>query len=171
MLKKMNQKQDGMMTIEAAVIVPIICFVLIGIIFLFLFFVDMAVTQSEGMRIVSETSASWKTDGSLITGEYDSGDLLTRNIYFLIDGKRKDLALEAEKRLKSRLTERLLVTKIDDTTVNVELWRVTARMKLHFQWPLRSVEKIMGKWLSFSCTVVSSTDCWEEQLRLGASMK
>lgn len=171
MLKKVLQKQNGMMTVEAAVIVPLICFVFIGIIFLFLFFVDMAIAQSEGMRIASEISASWKTDGSLTTGEYDPKELLTRNIYFLVTGKREKLTMEAQNRLQDRLKKRLLVTKIEDSTAYVESWRVRVQTTLRLQWPLRSVEEIMGKWLSFSCTVDSFSDCWEEQLRLGASME
>lgn len=158
------------MTVEAAVIVPMVCLILISIVFLFLFFVDMAAAKSEIMRIASETSASWKTEGNLSTGKYDPEELLSRNVYYLVTGDTKELIAEAEKRLQMRMNERLLVTKPDYSTVDIGLWRVTARTELQFQWPLRSIEKIMGKWSSFSCSIVSPVDCWEEQLRLGASL-
>lgn len=170
MLKRIVQKQGGMMTVEASVIVPVICLIFIGIVFLFLFFVDMSVAKSEVMRIASEAAASWKTGGDLSTGKYDSEELLSRNIYDLVTGEKKEMTAEAEKRLQRRINERLLITKIDDSAVDIGLWRVTARAALRFQWPLRSVEAIMGKWPSFSCSTVSPVDSWEEQLRLGASM-
>ena len=43
-----------MMTVEAAVIVPMIAMILVGIVFLFLFFMDMAAAGSEAMRVAEE---------------------------------------------------------------------------------------------------------------------
>ena len=79
------------MTVEAAVIVPMIAMILVGIVFLFLFFMDMAAARSEAMRVAEETAAAWKTDGELVTGEYEADTLLTRSIYFLVTGSREEL--------------------------------------------------------------------------------
>lgn len=171
MLKKMIKEQRGMMTVEAAVIIPVVSFLLVGIVFLFLFFLDMSVVKSEATRIAGEAAAAWKTDGSLITGEYDEKGLLTRNIYFLVTGSRKALAAEAEQRMTERANERLLITKVNQSSVTINMQRVKAEAELYFRWPLRGVEKMLGQLLSFSCTVVSPVDSWEEQLRLGASLR
>lgn len=169
-LIKVLREQKGMMTVESAAIVPVISFAVVGIVFLLLFFIDMSVAKSESMRIASETAAVWKTSGDLVTGEYESGQLLSRNIYFLMRGDRKDLEGKAEQRLTKRIRERLLITRLSQSTVTINLQKVTVDVELIFRWPLRSVEEIMGELTSFSCTSISPTDNWEEQLRLGAGI-
>ncbi|HJC31597.1 MAG TPA: hypothetical protein H9934_05655 [Candidatus Anaerobutyricum faecale] len=171
MLDKIVKEEKGMMTVEAAVIIPAISFILVGIVFLFLFFLDMSAVKSEAMRVAGEAASSWKTDGSLVTGEYDEHALLTRNIYFLVTGSRKALTAEAEQRMTKRINERLLITRVDQSSVTINMQKVKAEAELHFRWPLRGVEKMMGQLLSFSCTTASPVDSWEEQLRLGASLR
>lgn len=170
MWKTILKEQEGMMTVEAAVIVPAISFILVGVVFLFLFFLDMSVAKSEAMRIAGETAAAWKTNASLVTGEYEVNSLLSRNVYFLITGSRGNLEDEAEQRLTERIKERLLITRMNRISVTINMQRVKAEAELRFRWPLRGVEDMMGNLLSFSCSVISPVDSWEEQLRLGASL-
>ena len=170
MRKTILKEQEGMMTVEAAVIVPAISFILVGVVFLFLFFLDMSVAKSEAMRIAGETAAAWKTNASLVTGEYEVNSLLSRNVYFLITGSRGKLEEEAEQRLTERIRERLLITRMNRISVTINMQRVKAEAGLRFRWPLRGVEDMMGNLLSFSCSVISPVDSWEEQLRLGASL-
>lgn len=170
-IKKFWREDRGMMTVEAAVIVPMIAMILVGIVFLFLFFMDMAAARSEAMRVAEETAAAWKTDGELVTGEYEADTLLTRSIYFLVTGSREELEAEAQKRLTDRVNERLLVTRLRESEVETGAGKVTVGVSLQFRWPLRGVEEIMGEMLSFSCTIVSPVDHWQEKLRLGASLQ
>lgn len=112
-------------------------------------FLDMSAVKSEAMRVAGEAASSWKTDGSLVTGEYDEHALLTRNIYFLVTGSRKALTAEAEQRMTKRINERLLITRVDQSSVTINMQKVKAEAELHFCWPLRGVEKMMGQLLSF----------------------
>ena len=123
------------------------------------------------MRVAEETAVAWKTDGELVTGEYEADTLLTRSIYFLVTGSREELEAEAQKRLTDRVNERLLVTRLRESEVETGAGKVTAGVSLQFRWPLRGVEEIMGEMLSFSCTIVSPVDHWQEKLRLGASLQ
>lgn len=171
MRERLLREQEGMMTVEAAVIVPAVSFILVGVVFFFLFFLDISVAKSEAMRIASETAAVWKSDGSLITGVYDEKKLLSRDVYFLVSGNRSEMERKAQKRMASRMDERLLVSKRKENSVTVRMNQVKVEAELCFRWPLPGVEKLMGELLSFSCTVESPLDNWEEQLRLGASLK
>lgn len=170
MPKTILKEQKGMTTVEAVVIVPAISFILVGVVFLFLFFLDMSVVKSEAMRIAGETAAAWKTDASLVTGEFEADTLLSRDIYFLIIGGRDRLQSAAEQRMKDRIRERLLITRLNESSVTINMQKVKAEAGLYFRWPLRGVEEFMGNLLSFSCSVISPVDSWEEQLRLGASL-
>lgn len=171
MRERLLKEQEGMMTVEAAVIVPAVSFILVGVVFFFLFFLDISVAKSEAMRIASETAAAWKSDGSLITGVYDEEKLLSRDVYFLVSGNRSEMEGKAQKRMASRMDERLLVSKRKENSVTVRMNQVKVEAELCFRWPLPGVEKLMGELLFFSCTVESPLDNWEEQLRLGASLK
>ena len=41
MRERLLREQEGMMTVEAAVIVPAVSFILVGVVFFFLFFLDI----------------------------------------------------------------------------------------------------------------------------------
>ena len=41
MRERLLREQEGMMTVEAAVIVPAVSFILVGVVFLFVFFLDI----------------------------------------------------------------------------------------------------------------------------------
>lgn len=80
-IRKMDNR--GMMTVEAACIVPIILMIIVIEIFFGIFLIDMSSVKSETIRLADETADVWKTDGNLIDGTYKPQQLLSRNKNFL----------------------------------------------------------------------------------------
>ena len=73
-IRKMDNR--GMMTVEAACIVPSILMIIVIEIFFGIFLIDMSSVKSETIRLADETADVWKTDGNLIDGTYKPQQLL-----------------------------------------------------------------------------------------------
>ncbi|MCD8019310.1 MAG: hypothetical protein LUF92_06910 [Clostridiales bacterium] len=166
MAHKLGERTDGMMTVEVSFIVPMISCIIVGFIFVLLFFLDISVAKSEAMRIADETAAAWKTDGDLVTGDYEPKELLSRSIYFLTKNNRADLVSEAESRMSERINTRLSVMKLSESNVSIQSKMVKATVSLSFRWPLSWMEQLMGDSLSFSCEAKAPVDNWQDMLRM-----
>lgn len=164
--------REGMITIEVSVIVPIITFLIVGLVFIMLFFVDMSVVKGETLLITNEVADCWKTDADLATGDYRDKNLLDRDINFLIKNKRSNMVKKAEKRLVKRLRERLILTTITQKSIQIRSGKVIAKVTVRFLWPHEGVASYMGTdSLSFSCRSVSAVYDQEERLRKMKSKK
>lgn len=162
---KYAMEEKGMVTVEMAVLIPLITLVAAGTVFFFLFFLDMSAARGEAVRIADETAAAWKTNGELATGMYDDAELIKRKLGFLVTGEREALAKRAQIRLRNRTEERLSISRVVEAGVSIRAFQVRTRIRLIFRFPLASMEKFMGTFLEFSCETSSPVDCWEECLR------
>ena len=109
-MRKMDNR--GMMTVEAACIVPIILMIIVIEIFFGIFLIDMSSVKSETIRLADETADVWKTDGNLIDGTYKPQQLLSRNKNFLRHNNRGQLIGKAKARLTKRISTRLSGTTL-----------------------------------------------------------
>ncbi|MDD7114719.1 MAG: hypothetical protein PUH88_09705 [Lachnospiraceae bacterium] len=166
-MKRVRKTKAGKITIEVSIIVPVISIILVGVVFLLLFFLDMSVVKSETVRISNEVASCWKADADLSTGDYAEEKLLKREVYFLVKNKRKALINRAEKRLEQRLKERLVVTGIKNKSVKLQIDRVVTSATIHFLWPLNNITDYMGtEELVFTCRSISPVENREEKLRI-----
>lgn len=157
---------DGMITVEVSVIIPVLSVLIVGLVFLMLFFVDMAAVKGEVMLISNEVADCWKTEGDLSTGDYNAKELIKRDVYFLVKNKRRNLVRKAENRLEQRLKERLFLTKIIQKKVKIQSGQVITKVTVQFLWPLGNLSDYMGtKGLCFICSSVGPLQNQEEQLR------
>ena len=157
---------DGMISVEMAVIVPVLSVLIVGVVFLMLFFVDMAAVKGEAMLISNEVADCWKTEGDLVTGDYVAEKLIKRNITFLLMNQRKKMISRAETRLGKRLEERLFLTEITQKKVRIQSGKVITKVTVQFLWPIGKLSDYMGtKGLCFTCSSVSPVQNQEEQLR------
>lgn len=164
------KKDGGMMTVEAAAIVPVISLVLAGVTLLFLFLLDISAAKSEVIRMAGETASAWKTGGELTTGDYQIEDRLGENSFFLTGSHEKELEQKAKERLIRRINERLVIARLHQGNVWFSMGRVKAEAELILCWPLTVMEEYFGKSFSFCCSAASPVDNWQEILRMGESL-
>ncbi len=155
-----------MITVEAAVIVPMLTILVVVCVFFFLFLLDMAAAKGEAIRSANETAAVWKTDGRLDTGEYPSASLLSRKEGFLLTADRTTLTKKAKKRLSGRLEKRVNVSKIGNCKVTIRGNTVHTRVELSFSLPFQGGKTYAGisGW-KFFCNAAADLNNEEECLR------
>ena len=142
----------GMMTVEAACIVPIILMIIVIEIFFGIFLIDMSSVKSETIRLADETADVWKTDGNLIDGTYKPQQLLSRNKNFLRHNNRGQLIGKAKARLAKRISTRLSGTTLCKNGVSFSGDKVSASASIRFLIPVWGSREYMGTagW-TFTC--------------------
>lgn len=164
------KKDGGMMTVEAAAVVPVLSLIVVGVTLLFLFFLDLSAAKSEAIRAAGEAASAWKTGGDLATGDYRIEDRLEEYTLFLTGSLEKELAQRAQERMIRRINERLVVGRLQHGDVRFAMGTVRAEAELILRWPLAGVEEYMGEHISFRCLAAAPVDNWQEVLRMGESL-
>lgn len=138
------KNNQGMMTVEAALIVPIILIIVMIQIFFCLFLIDMSVAKSETLRLADETADIWKTDGKLSDGTYKPEQLLSRSRRFLCKNNRSQLTAKAKTRLANRISSRLNRASLSESKVSIVGDKVSANAALHLAVPIWGSRKYAG---------------------------
>lgn len=157
---------DGMMTVEAAAIVPILLIIVIVQVLFSLFLIDMSVAKSEALRIAEETSAAWKTDARLTDGSFEPKQLISRNKSFLRQRDRSKLNTGAESRLRKRVLDRLNTASLSRCGVNIKGERVCTQVSVQYAIPFGGGKRYTGisGWI-FTCKGKADIGNEEELLR------
>ena len=160
-MRKMDNR--GMMTVEAACIVPIILMIIVIEIFFGIFLIDISSVKSETIRLADETADVWKTDGNLIDGTYKPQQLLSRNKNFLRHNNRGQLIGKAT---------RLSGTTLCKNGVSFSGDKVSASASIRFLIPVWGSREYMGAagW-TFTCKEKAVISNEEELLRKQTAKK
>ena len=169
-MRKMDNR--GMMTVEAACIVPIILMIIVIEIFFGIFLIDISSVKSETIRLADETADVWKTDGNLIDGTYKTQQLLSRNKNFLRHNNRGQLIGKAKARLTKRISTRLSGTTLCKNGVSFSGDKVSASASIRFLIPVWGSREYTGTagW-TFTCKEKAVISNEEELLRKQTAKK
>lgn len=165
-MKKLHIGNKGMMTVEAAVIVPIILIIIVTQIFFSIFLIDMSVAKSEALRLADEAAVVWKTDGKLEHGDYDSQKLINRNKNFLRQKGRSSLISKTRARMKKRTLSRLNEASLKNCQAGIRGDKVYTQISLRYGSPLLGSKRYTGisGW-TFQCKGTAVISNEEELLR------
>lgn len=161
----LNEK--GMVTVEVAVIVPMLTLLTVGLIFFILFLLDMSVVKSESQRIADETAAAWRTEGDLATGDYPLNQLLQKPLTKMVIRENELLKDRAVSRLKRRILARTCLVRNVEVDVHVSGFCVCTLCRVGFHIPSGGMADyfLRDSW-TFSCSSRALIDYVQEDLRL-----
>ena len=132
---KGKRKISGHITVEVALLLPIIVFLIVWLVFFMVFLLDMAVVKSEVIRVSDEAAAIWDKDGDLPTGKYEISKKQSGLSAIFSSGKAGNVQGKALSRLKKRVRTRLMLTSSHGQKVNVGRSKVSAQVSVRFSWP------------------------------------
>lgn len=168
-MRQKKWKVSGHITLEVAVLLPIIVLLMVWLVYFMIFLLDMAVVKSEVIRISDEAAAIWDKDGDLPTGEYKLPSRKTIFSGFVSGAKSNKVQGKASSRLKKRIRDRLSLTKPRGQKVSVGSGNVTAQVSVSFSWPFSSaiVDYLHG--LQFTGRGMAPVDDWKDQMRAASA--
>lgn len=161
----------GHITVEMALILPLLIFLIVWLVFFMIFLMDMSVVKSEVIRISDEASMIWDKKGELETGRYQLPSKASVISGVFTGGKSGGIQGKAVSRLKKRVRERLVMTSCKDIKVKVGASKVTARGSVRFRWPFPGYKPAKGGGFTFTGKAVAPVNNWEELLRKVKAVK
>lgn len=168
--ERWNQK--GMITVEAAFLVPGLLLIIVWLVYFMLFLLDMSVVKSETRRIANEAAVVWKTDGELVDGSYDADALLSRPIRFLLWGGKGEWKEKGVNRGNRRIRSRLSVAELSHVEIKLSGDRVKVSGTVKMNGAFSQVAQDWGmEALTFTGTSCRKIENWEEWLRAAACLE
>lgn len=157
-------KVSGRITVEVALLLPTIVFLLVWLVFFMVFLLDMSILKSEVIRLADETSVIWDKDGELETGRYEQ--TITENSIegLLSAADIKGLENDAVARLKERMKKRLMMTSSKSLHVDIGSKNVTVRGTVSFHLPFPDSGFLELHGLQFTGKAVAPVNNWQEYL-------
>lgn len=163
--------ERGMMTVEAALLFPIIVFVLVAIIVAMFFLIDVGVAKSETMRIAVEAADSWKEDGDCQTGKYED-ERLRYKIATIVPKSSDHTLSTARTRLTKRIKPRLFMGRLVSSKVVQKGDRIVVTAKIDMlPLPASAFRLFGGHGLDVTAKSEAPLDLRTEYLRIASLLK
>ncbi len=125
----MKNKSKGSFTVEAALVLPIVLFVILAVIFLSFYLYDVCRIEGITDKILHQAAMRMKHESTLATGEIDYQNINDRGVFYLITGSTEEEEAEIEAYLWQELTTGLLCTEVTNIKVTAGKRKVTAAVE------------------------------------------
>lgn len=167
-----NRHENGMITVEVSVIVPLVTMIIAVAMAFLLFLLDMAIAKEEAQRSALEVAAAWKNQGELSAGLYETEKLNDRPICYKLTAGGSELSAEGKRRLTRRINQRTVLVRCSGAKVRVRLTgvTVTVTLKMAIPFPLGRALAGTGGW-KYVCKARAPLEDGEEELRQAACRK
>ncbi len=124
--KDKNNSLSGSITVEAAMVMPIVIFTIFAIIYLAFYLHDMCKVQGMVNKTLHKAGITVKHDADIATGEVLYEDINDRGVFYLLVGSTKnDEETQVQNYLKQELSKGLFISKITAVDVKVGKLKIT----------------------------------------------
>lgn len=135
---------SGSLTLEAALVIPMIFFVIIAMLYLSFYLYDLARIQVGVDRIHSRAMYSMNHETDWMTGQIKYEYMNNRGVLYPLSGYKQE-ETELEKLLHQEL-ENTLIVEISDTQVVINLLQIKIMVEGYVQIPIeRLLPKFKGR--------------------------
>ena len=145
------------MTVEAALLMPLILFVVFSLIYLAFYLHDISRIQGIVDDALKKASLSFKHDSNFITGETNYANINERGAFYLITGSTKQEEETLQKYLQNKLSRGLFITKISGIQTEANKWRIYIRVNVEISISTRGVmnffDPIAYKIIDGTCSI------------------
>lgn len=124
---------------EAALLMPLILFVIFSLVYLAFYLHDISRIQGIADDALNKASFSFKHDSDFITGETKYANINERGVFYFITGSTKPGQETLQKYLQNKLSGGLFITKITGTQTEVNHWKIYIRINTEISISIRGI--------------------------------
>jgi hypothetical protein len=135
----MNKRHNGSFTVEAALILPMVIFIILAIIFLTFYLYDVCSIEDVTDKVLHQAALTLKHEANITTGVVDYPKIRNRGVFYLLTGDTEEEEAAIEAYLWQELGRGLFFAKITDIQVTAGKWKVTVSVKAEFRIPVRGI--------------------------------
>lgn len=141
---EMRKLEKGMMTVEAAFLLPLIFFLLVCILFFFFSCYEDGVAAGILREEIQKASDVVKTKGNPETGEYNISLLNQRKLSYLLNYDSGEIETQCKSNIKTRLSRQSLFGSNPKVTVEIKHGEITGKISSNIEIPVIGATEISG---------------------------
>lgn len=141
---KMRRIENGMMTVEASFVLPIVLFILILLLYFFFYCYESGVAAGILREEVLKLSDTIKTSGDLDTGAYDIKKLNDRKLSYLLNYNTGKLESQCKMAIQEKLSKQSLFGSNLKVEISVKHGKITGNITSNVKIPLLGTVEIGG---------------------------
>lgn len=134
-------KQKGSLTVEAALIMPIVIFTLFSLIYLAFYLHDICRIQGMVDKTLNKAGLSVKHEADIATGDVYYEKINDRGVFYLPFGSTKGDEDSIKSYLQKELSEGLFLTDIDEIEVKAGKFDISVSVDTELRLSLRGIQK------------------------------
>ena len=132
----------GNYTLEAALLFPLVIFVIIGIIYLGFYLHDLGKVQAIVDESQIRSKGLVRSEVNINTGILSYSNYLDRTIFYPIDNNLKAKENQIKNYIKTRSKKQLFISKVSIINVKLTPSKSNIRVNLDFTFPFSSIETL-----------------------------
>ncbi|WP_185257484.1 pilus assembly protein [Anaerocolumna chitinilytica] len=162
----MRRKLKGSYTLEAAILIPLILYIIIALIYTSFLLHDRGVIEGAVHLLVLNGERAAFKNMDTVTSEINYDHYIEEGIFHLLND-REDEAASMKNLLKNNLSKKVILADISDINVGIGKKEITVNVNYKFSMPIRGVWEFFHKGgTQFTYTEKKVFDKNEEFIRL-----
>lgn len=153
-------------TIEAALIMPIVLFVIVALIYTSFYLYDWCRLRAIADIALHKAVVTIKHEADFNTGRVDYEHINDRGVFFRIAGSSRPDEDKTRNYLTKELQRGFFCTEIRDVQVTIEKRNITVHISGEFNVPMKGIMEYVGSHKRMEVTVDSPTHDPAELLRM-----
>lgn len=138
--------EKGSLTVEAALIMPLLLFVLFSVIYFAFFLHDKCRIQGMLDKMIHRAGLSLNHEGDLETGKIYYDSVNERDIFYSLWGNYNEEKAQIKQYMQKNLSEGLIFTKVRDLQVDRNAISLTVSVEAEVDISLKSVDKLLNSY-------------------------
>lgn len=136
---KKSHSHPGSFTVEAALILPMVIFIILAIVFLSFYLYDICRIEGVMDRVLHQAALTLKHESNIATGEVDYLKLRDRGVFYLLIGDTNEEEAAIEDYLWQELDKGLFFAKVTDIQVTAGKQKVTVSAEAEVRIPVSGI--------------------------------
>jgi|GEM_PF-611089 len=129
----------GSFTVEAALIMPMIIYLLFSLFYLTFYLHDINRVHGYMDKILYQTSLLAKHESDIMSGEITYTKINQRGIFYFITGDTEMLEDDIRKYITEELSDGLFIMQVIDSQVKVDRHKLEAKIKIQTKMPRKGI--------------------------------
>lgn len=139
----LKTKVNGSYTVEVAFLMPIVLFVIIGLLYLGFYLHDKSRVQSIMNDALTNSRSLIQYEAGMNTGSIDYVAYRDRDIWYpyFNDFKEKEASIIAY--VTNQFEKGLFLTKLEDAEVTIDTFNITINASIRMEFPFVEIQKLL----------------------------
>ncbi len=135
----------GSYTIEAALIFPLILYIIIALVYLGFYLHDFGKVQAVVHESQTRGKGLVRNEVNINSGLLSYSDYLDRTIFYPIDNDFNKKESQIAEFIYKRCQDKLLISKINDIEAKVGIFDINLKIIMEVKFPFKIIEKLFNR--------------------------